>query len=73
MKQEDLIVTSPLSRELDVGNRHLVISVFRGAFEDDDWLFEVVDNNGCADISQEMYSSDQAALDAALRAIESRS
>ncbi|MBS0268948.1 MAG: hypothetical protein JSS54_08205 [Proteobacteria bacterium] len=72
MKQEDLIVTSPLSRELDVGNQHLVICVFRGAFEDDDWLFEVVDSSGRTDISQEMYSSDQAALEAALQAIQSR-
>ena len=72
MKQEDLIVTSPLSRELDFGNQHLVISVFRGAFEDDDWLFEVIDSQGRTDISQEMYPSDQAALDAALQAIQSR-
>jgi hypothetical protein len=72
MKQEDQVVTSPLSRALDVGEQHLVIRVFRGAFEDDDWMFEVVDSQGCADISQEMYPSDQAALDAALQAVQSR-
>lgn len=69
MKAEDEVVTSSLSRTLDVGGKHLVINVYRGAFSDDDWFYEVVDANGHADVSEYMYDTDEDALEAALRAV----
>jgi hypothetical protein len=72
MKAEDEVVTSPLSRTLDIGDQHLMINVFKGALADDEWLFEVVDSQGHADISHEMYPTDQAALNAALQTIHVR-
>ncbi|MBS0250433.1 MAG: hypothetical protein JSR78_05145 [Proteobacteria bacterium] len=69
MKAEDEVVTSPLSRSLDVGGKHLMINVYRGALRDDDWFYEVVDGDGRAEVSEFMFTSDQDALDAALRAL----
>jgi hypothetical protein len=69
MKTEDQVVTSPLSRAFDIGDHHLMINVFKGTFDDDDWFFEVVDERGRAEISDQMYGSDQAALEAALQVV----
>lgn len=70
MKAEDEVVTSPLSRKLDLGDKHLMINVFKGTLADDDWLFEVVDDQGRADISTGTYATDEAALRAALNSIQ---
>jgi hypothetical protein len=43
-----------------------VINVFKGAFDDDDWFFEVIDDQGNTEISDHMYRTDQAALEAAI-------
>lgn len=72
MKAEDQVMTSALSRALDIGDHHLMINVFKGTFDDDDWFFEVVDEQGRAEISDRMYGSDQTALEAALRVIHGR-
>ena len=69
MNVEDEVMTSPLSTALDIGNRRFTINVFKGTLKDDDWFFEVVDGQGRVEISQEMYSTDRAALDAALRVL----
>ena len=66
MKAEDKVITSPLSRAVDIGGQHLVINVYKGAFDDDPWFFEILDSHGLADISQEMYVTDRDAFDAAL-------
>lgn len=70
MKAEDEVVTSSLSRSLDIGGKHLVINVYRGAFSDDNWFYEVVDADGHADVSEHMYNSDNDAFEAALRAVQ---
>ncbi len=49
-----------------------MINVFKGTLDDDNWLFEVIDGQGHADISPEIYATDQAALNAALQAIRGR-
>jgi hypothetical protein len=72
MKSEDRVMTSPLSGAFNVGNRRLVINVFKGTFDDDDWFFEVVDDQGNAEISDQMYRTDQAALEAAILTIRTR-
>lgn len=71
MKVEDEIVTSPLSRAIDVNGKHLTVNVYKGAFDEDEWLFEVVSDGG-ADVSETMYTSDRAALEAALQSIATR-
>lgn len=70
MKAEDEIVTSTLSRSLDIGGKHVMINVYRGAFSDDDWFYEVVDADGHTDVSEYMYDTDKDALEAALRAVQ---
>jgi len=71
MKVEDEIVTSPLSRAIDVNGKHLTVNVYKGAFDEDEWLFEVIGDGG-ADVSEMMYTSDEAALEAALQRIATR-
>jgi len=68
MKVEDKIVTSPLSRAIHVNGKHLTVNVYKGAFDEDEWLFEVV-GDGRADVSETMYTSDKDALEAALQSI----
>lgn len=70
MKAEDEIVTSPLSRAIDINGKHLRVNVYKGAFEEDEWLFEVVQSDGQADVSSTMYGSDRDALDAALQSLK---
>ena len=68
MKVEDKIVTSPLSKTIHVNGKHLTVNVYKGAFDEDEWLFEVV-GDGRADVSETMYTSDKDALEAALQSI----
>ena len=66
MKDEDVVVTSPLSRDFVQDGKHLKINIYRGAYSDDDWMLEVVDDDGHSFVSNEMFVTDQAALDAAM-------
>lgn len=69
MKKEDEVVTSPLSRDFQRDSKHLTITIYRGSYSDDPWFFEVVDNAGHADVSAKMYETDEAAFEAAIRAL----
>jgi hypothetical protein len=69
MKKEDEVVTSPLSRGFQRDGKPLTITIYRGTYSDDPWFFEVVDNAGCANVSNEMYETDKAALEAAMTAL----
>jgi hypothetical protein len=66
---EDAVVTSRLSRSLTIAGRHIVVNVFRGAFIDDDWFFEIIENENRSDVSESGFPSDRDALNAALRSI----
>lgn len=70
MNVEDEVVTSPLSRTIDINGKHLMVNVYKGAFEEDEWSFEVVQSDGHAEVSPMMYTSDRDALEAALQVIK---
>jgi hypothetical protein len=71
MRDEDVVVTSPLSRDVVQDGKPLKINIYRGTYTDDDWMLEVVDAEGHSYVSDEMYMTDQAALDAAISTIHS--
>ncbi len=66
MQDEDVVVTSPLSRDFVHDGKHLKITIYRGTLSDDDWMLEVVDADGHSYVFDEMYGTDQDALDAAV-------
>lgn len=66
MRDEDAVVTSPLSRDVLKDGKSLKINIYRGTYSDDDWMLEVVDAEGRSYVSDEMYVTDQAALEAAI-------
>lgn len=70
MEEEDEVVTSPLSRSVELEGNRLKIIIYRGKYIDDDWMLEVVDGQGRSNVSNEMYVTDQAALEAAMRALQ---
>ena len=51
MRAEDRVVTSSLSRSIHIHGKHMTITVFKGILLDDDWLFEVADDEGYLDVS----------------------
>ncbi len=69
MRAEDEVVTSPLSRTLEISGHVVRIAIYRGTQRDDDWMLEVVDETGVANVSNETYSTDRAALDAAINSL----
>lgn len=69
MKLEDEIVTSPLSCSLDIRGRRVVIKVFKGAFFEDEWLFELIEDQHTFNVSETGYRCDRDAVNAALRSI----
>jgi hypothetical protein len=64
---EDEVLLSPLSRTMDMDGQSMKIHIFRGTRDDDNWMLEVIDNSGCATVLNETYSTDRAALSAALK------
>jgi hypothetical protein len=71
MRAEDRVVTSPLSRSLHIHGKHMTITVFKGILLEDDWLFDVTDDEGNLNVSPDAYDTDRDALDAALRSLRS--
>jgi hypothetical protein len=69
MKDEDVVVTSPLSRDFIQDGKYLKINIYRGTCRDDDWMLEVVDVDGHSYVLGEMFVTDQAALEAAMSAL----
>ncbi len=69
MRAEDEVVTSPLSRTLEISGHVVTIAIYRGTQLGDDWMLEVVDERGISNVFNEMYSTDHAALEAAIDAL----
>ncbi len=69
MKDEDVVVISPLSRDFVQNGRSLKINIYRGTHNDDDWMLEVIDARGHSFVSNEMYVTDEAALKAAINTL----
>lgn len=65
----DDLIHSPLERTLSAGRHTLQIYIYRGAAEPD-WILEIEDEQGTSSVFDERFVTDQAALDAALQAIE---
>ena len=69
MKDEDVVVSSPLSRDFVQNGKSLKIKIYRGTYSDDDWMLEVIDAEGHSFVSNEMYVTDEAALNAAINTL----
>ncbi|WP_187290836.1 hypothetical protein [Hyphomicrobium denitrificans] len=54
---------------MDIRGRHVVIRVFKGAFFEDEWFFELIEDQYSFNVSETGFPSDRDALDAALRCI----
>ena len=62
-------VHSPLERTLSGEGHSLHIGIYRGA-DEPDWILEIQDEQGTSTVFDERFATDQAALDAALDAIQ---
>ena len=67
MKDEYELVTSPLSRQLTDKGHTVSVEIYRGA--DTEWTLEVVDEIGNSTVWDDLFSSDEAALNEALRTV----
>lgn len=67
MEDEYQLVTSPLSRDVTDNERTVRLEIYRGA--DTGWTLEAVDEFNNSTVWDDSFSSDQAALDEALRTI----
>ena len=68
-EQDDVVVYSPLQRTVSRDGVTLCIAIYRGP-NDVGWHLELEDHLGGSTVWQEQFATDQAALDAALLAIE---
>jgi hypothetical protein len=73
MKEEDEVVTSPLSRSLELDGKQLKINIYKGTYRDDDWMLEVIDGEGRSYVFNEMYLTDESALAAAMKTVQKSS
>ncbi len=67
MDEEYPLVHSPLARSLTEDGHTVQIEIYRG--EDSDWVLEVVDEHNNSTVWDDQFSSDQAALDEAVRTV----
>ena len=63
------IVSSSLSRRIIVEGHNLQIDIYRLETESE-WSLEIVDEEGTSTVWDDLFPSDQAALDEALKTIE---
>ncbi len=63
------IVSSGLSRRVVVDGHTLQVDIYRLEI-DHSWSLEIVDEDGTSTVWEDLFPSDQAALDEALKAIE---
>ena len=63
------IITSGLSRQIDLEGHNLKIEIYRIATEPR-WSLEVVDENGTSTVWDDLFDSDQAALEEVMKAID---
>ena len=64
------IVMSPLSRKVTRDGTMVEILIYRSEHDDDDWILEVVDQDGGSTVWDDPFPTDQTAMDEAMRAIE---
>lgn len=69
MDEDIELIDSPLSRKVTRDGITVEISIYRSSAEND-WVLEVVDQNGGSTVWEDRFSTDQAALDEAMSAIE---
>ncbi len=65
------LVISGLSQQVQVNGHTLKIDIYRLEHESV-WALEVVDQHGTSTVWDDLFDSDQAALDEALRVIEKK-
>lgn len=70
MLDEDPLVHSPLCQTVTRDAVSLSIRIYRGR-EESGWVLELVDERGGSTIWDDVFPTDQAALDEALAAVES--
>jgi len=63
------IVSSGLSRRVAIEGHTLQVDIYR-LETDHSWSLEIVDEDGTSTVWEDLFPSDQAALDEALKAIE---
>jgi hypothetical protein len=63
------IVYSGLSRRVTVEGHDLKIDIYRSE-TDTHWVLEVIDEGGTSTVWDDLFPTDQAAIDEALKAIE---
>ena len=66
---DDVIEHSPLERDITRDGATVRVSIYRGR-EDAGWILEIEDGLGGSTVWDDVFDSDQAALDEALRTIE---
>jgi hypothetical protein len=67
MDDDYLLVKSPLCQTITVNGHTIDIEIYHGP--DTDWTLEVVDSLNNSTIWDDLFATDQAALDEALRTI----
>lgn len=67
MEGDYQIFTSPLSRHITEKGHTVRLDIYRGA--DTDWTLEAVDEFNNSTVWEDLFASDQAALDEGLRTI----
>lgn len=62
------IIYSPLNRTVSRNGRSVEVQIYRA--ENEDWILEVVDEHGNSTVWDDLFPTDQAALDGAMRTID---
>ncbi len=62
------IIYSPLNRTASRNGRSVEVEIYRA--ENEDWILEVVDEHGNSTVWDDLFPTDQAALDEAMRTID---
>lgn len=69
MSTEPELIQSPLSQDITRNGHTLQVDIYR-LEEEVDWLLEVVNETGTSHVWDDRFATDQAALDAAHKAID---
>ena len=69
MDEDYKIIRSPLERRVSERGVSVEVLIYRGA-DDAGWILEVVDHAGGSTVWDEVFATDRAALEEALRTVE---
>jgi hypothetical protein len=67
MEDDYQLVTSPLCQSITDSGHTIRIEIYRG--QDSDWTLEAVDASNNSTVWDDLFATDQAALDEALRTV----